>query len=83
VPGIGEIIGGRLREERLDVLLEAMAQHQLSEKEYWWHLDLRRYGSAPHAGFGLGFERMLMFVTGVGNIHDVIPFAGTPGTAEF
>ena len=83
MPGIGEIIGGRLREERLDVLLEAMAQHQLSEKEYWWYLDLRRYGSAPHAGFGLGFERMLMFVTGVGNIRDVIPFARTPGTAEF
>ena len=83
VPGIGEIIGGSQREERLDVLREAMAQHHLSEKEYWWYLDLRRYGSVPHAGFGLGFERMLMFVTGVGNIRDVIPFARTPGTAEF
>lgn len=83
VPGIGEIIGGSQREERLEVLREAMAQHQLSEKEYWWYLDLRRYGSVPHAGFGLGFERMLMFVTGVGNIRDVIPFARTPGAAEF
>ena len=83
VPGIGEIIGGSQREERLDVLRENMAQHKLSEKEYWWYLDLRRYGSVPHAGFGLGFERMLMFVTGVGNIRDVIPFARTPGTAEF
>ena len=83
VPGIGEIIGGSQREERLDVLREAMAQHHLSEKEYWWYLDLRRYGTVPHAGFGLGFERMLMFVTGVANIRDVIPFARTPGTAEF
>jgi asparaginyl-tRNA synthetase len=83
VPGIGEIIGGSQREERLDVLRENMAQHKLSEKEYWWYLDLRRYGTVPHAGFGLGFERMLMFVTGVANIRDVIPFARTPGTAEF
>ena len=65
------------------VLRENMAQHKLSEKEYWWYLDLRRYGTVPHAGFGMGFERMLMFVTGVGNIRDVIPFARTPGTAEF
>jgi asparaginyl-tRNA synthetase len=83
VPGIGEIIGGSQREERLEVLREAMAHHQLPEKEYWWYLDLRRYGTVPHAGFGLGFERMLMFVTGVGNIRDVIPFARTPGTADF
>jgi len=83
VPGIGEIIGGSQREERLEVLRENMAQHKLSEKEYWWYVDLRRYGSVPHAGFGLGFERLLMFVTGVGNIRDVIPFARTPGTAEF
>ena len=83
VPGIGEIIGGSQREERLDVLRENMAQHHLSEKEYWWYLDLRRYGTVPHSGFGLGFERMLMFVTGVANIRDVIPFARTPGTAEF
>jgi asparaginyl-tRNA synthetase len=65
VPGIGEIIGGSQREERLDVLRENMAQHQLEREDYWWYLDLRRYGSVPHAGFGLGFERMLMFVTGV------------------
>jgi asparaginyl-tRNA synthetase len=83
VPGIGEIIGGSQREERLQILRENMAQHHLSEKEYWWYLELRRYGSVPHAGFGLGFERMLMFVTGVGNIRDVIPFARTPGAAEF
>ena len=83
VPGIGEIIGGSQREERLDVLREGMALHHLDEKNYWWYLDLRRYGSVPHAGFGLGFERMLMLVTGVANIRDVIPFARTPGTAEF
>ncbi|MCF7687922.1 MAG: asparagine--tRNA ligase [Cephaloticoccus sp.] len=83
VPGIGEIIGGSQREERLDVLRENMARHHLSEKDYWWYLDLRRYGTVPHSGFGLGFERMLMFVTGVANIRDVIPFARTPGTAEF
>lgn len=83
VPGIGEIIGGSQREERLDILRENMAQHQLPEKDYWWYVDLRRYGTVPHAGFGLGFERMLMFVTGVGNIRDVIPFARTPGTADF
>ena len=83
VPGIGEIIGGSQREERLEVLKEGMALHHLSEKDDWWYLDLRRYGSVPHAGFGLGFERMLMFVTGVANIRDVIPFARTPGSAEF
>jgi asparaginyl-tRNA synthetase len=83
VPGIGEIIGGSQREERLDRLRAGMMLHHLDEKSYWWYLDLRRYGSVPHAGFGLGFERMLMFVTGVANIRDVIPFARTPGTAEF
>nr|WP_275106726.1 asparagine--tRNA ligase [Oceanipulchritudo coccoides] len=83
VPGIGEIIGGSQREERLDRLDAAMEHHELSKEDYWWYRDLRRYGSAPHAGFGLGFERMLMFVTGVGNIRDVIPFARTPGNAEF
>jgi asparaginyl-tRNA synthetase len=83
VPGIGEIIGGSQREERLEVLRENLAHHQLPEKEYWWYLDLRRYGTVPHAGFGLGFERMLMFVTGVANIRDVIPFARTPGSADF
>jgi asparaginyl-tRNA synthetase len=83
VPGIGEIIGGSQREERLEVLRENMARHHLPEKDYWWYLDLRRYGTVPHAGFGLGFERMLMFVTGVPNIRDVIPFARTPGSADF
>jgi asparaginyl-tRNA synthetase len=83
VPGIGEIIGGSQREERLAELRAGMMLHHLDEKNYWWYLDLRRYGSVPHAGFGLGFERMLMFVTGVGNIRDVIPFARTPGTADF
>jgi asparaginyl-tRNA synthetase len=83
VPGIGEIIGGSQREERLEVLDAAMEHHGLSKEEYGWYRDLRRYGSAPHAGFGLGFERMLMFVTGVANIRDVIPFARTPGNAEF
>ncbi len=83
VPGIGEIIGGSQREERLDVLLEAMRAHGLSETDYGWYLDLRRYGSVPHAGYGMGFERLLMFVTGVSNIRDVIPFARTPGHAEY
>jgi len=83
VPGIGEVIGGSQREERLDVLRESLAFHQLSEKDYWWYVDLRRFGTVPHAGFGLGFERLLMFLTGVANIRDVIPFARTPGSAEF
>lgn len=83
VPGIGEIVGGSQREERLDVLEENMRRHSMSLEDYKWYLDLRRYGTVPHAGFGLGFERMLMFVTGVANIRDVIPFARTPGTAEF
>lgn len=83
VPGIGEVVGGSQREERLDVLRANMARHGLNEDDYWWYLDLRRYGSVPHAGFGLGFERMLMFITGVQNIRDVIPFPRTPGSAEF
>jgi len=83
VPGIGEIIGGSQREERLDRLDAAMDKHELSKDDYWWYRDLRKFGTAPHAGFGLGFERMLMFVTGVSNIRDVIPFARTPGNAEF
>jgi asparaginyl-tRNA synthetase len=83
VPGIGEVIGGAQREERLEQLLENMKFHKLKPEEYWWYVDLRRYGSVPHAGFGLGFERLLMFLTGVSNIRDVIPFARTPGSAEF
>ena len=83
VSGIGEIIGGSQREERLSVLQENMRSHGVREEDYWWYLDLRRFGTVPHAGFGLGFERLLMFVTGVSNIRDVIPFARTPGNAEF
>jgi len=83
VPGIGEVIGGAQREERLDVLRENMRYHKLREEDYGWYLDLRRYGTVPHAGFGAGFERLLMFLTGVSNIRDVIPFARTPGNAEF
>src|SRR5213082_637520 len=83
VPGIGEIVGGSQREERLEVLEESMRRHKMDPADYKWYLDLRRYGTVPHSGFGLGFERMLMFVTGVSNIRDVIPFARTPGSAEF
>lgn len=83
VPGIGEIVGGAQREERLDVLQANMKEHNLSEEDYWWYVDLRKYGTCPHAGFGMGFERMLMFVTGMKNIRDVIPFARTPGSCEF
>jgi asparaginyl-tRNA synthetase len=83
VPGIGEIVGGSQREERLDVLEQNLRRHALDPADYKWYLDLRRYGTVPHSGFGLGFERMLMFVTGVSNIRDVIPFARTPGSAEF
>jgi len=83
VPGIGEVIGGSQREERRDQLRENMRFQKLREEDYGWYLDLRRYGTVPHAGFGLGFERLLMFLTGVANIRDVIPFARTPGSAEF
>jgi len=83
VPGIGEIVGGSQREERLEVLKQNMRWHKMDPADYKWYLDLRRYGTVPHSGFGLGFERMLMFVTGVSNIRDVIPFARTPGSAEF
>ncbi|PQO44445.1 asparagine--tRNA ligase [Blastopirellula marina] len=83
VPKVGEIIGGSQREERLDVLESRMAEQGLNAEEYWWYLDLRRYGTVPHAGFGLGLERVLQFITGMGNIRDVIPFPRTPGWAEF
>ena len=83
VPGIGEVIGGSQREERLDVLEANMRRQNLRPEDYWWYADLRRYGTVPHAGFGLGFERLLMLLTGVPNIRDVIPFARTPGTADF
>jgi len=83
VPKVGEIIGGSQREERLDVLQQRMKEQNLEPEGYWWYLDLRRYGTVPHSGFGLGLERVLQFVTGMANIRDVIPFPRTPGTAEF
>lgn len=83
VPGIGEIIGGSQREERLDVLKERMAEMGLKEEDYWWYLELRKYGGVVHSGYGLGFERMIMYVTGMSNIRDVLPFPRTPKTAEF
>jgi asparaginyl-tRNA synthetase len=83
VPRIGELIGGSQREERMDVLQARMAEMGLSEEDYWWYLDSRRYGTAPHAGFGMGFERMLMLVTGVANIRDVMPFPRTPNSLDF
>ena len=82
-PGIGEIVGGSQREERLDILLEKCKAFNIHEEELWWYLDTRKFGSVPHAGFGLGFERMVMFVTGMSNIRDVIPFPRTPQNAEF
>jgi asparaginyl-tRNA synthetase len=82
-PGIGEIVGGSQREERLDVLKEKMAVLDIPEEELWWYLDLRKYGTAVHSGFGLGFERLVMFVTGMTNIRDVIPYPRTPQNAEF
>jgi asparaginyl-tRNA synthetase len=83
VPRVGEIIGGSQREERHDVLARRMREAGLDEKPYWWYFDLRRYGSVPHSGFGLGLERMMMYLTGLKNIRDVIPFPRTPGNAEF
>ncbi|WP_435135106.1 asparagine--tRNA ligase [Formosa sp. A9] len=82
-PGIGEIVGGAQREERLEVLKQKMAVLDIDEKELWWYLDLRKYGTAVHSGFGLGFERLVMFATGMTNIRDVIPFPRTPQNAEF
>lgn len=83
VPRVGEIIGGSQREERLDVLEMRMKEQGLDPQSYWWYVDLRRYGTVPHSGFGLGLERVLQFVTGMGNIRDVIPFPRTPGSADF
>jgi len=82
-PGIGEIVGGSQREERLDVLSSRMAEHGLDREAYRWYLDLRRYGTVPHAGFGLGFERTLSYITGLSNVRDAIPFPRTPGNARF
>jgi asparaginyl-tRNA synthetase len=83
VPKVGEIIGGSQREERLDVLEKRMVEAGLRPEDYWWYLDLRRFGTVPHAGFGLGLERVVQFITGMANIRDVIPFPRTPGNAEF
>lgn len=83
VPGVGEIIGGSQREERHDVLLERIDEFKLNREDYWWYLELRKFGTATHSGFGLGFERMIMYLTGVSNIRDVIPFPRTPKNCEF
>lgn len=83
VPGVGEIIGGSQREEREDVLLERIEEFGLNKEDYWWYLELRKFGTATHSGFGLGFERMIMYLTGVSNIRDVIPFPRTPKNCEF
>ena len=83
VPGIGEIIGGSQREERLDLLEQRIADLGMNPEQYKYYLDLRRYGSCKHAGYGLGFERLVMYLTGVGNIRDVIPHPRTVGNAEF
>jgi asparaginyl-tRNA synthetase len=83
VPQVGEIIGGSQREERLDILLDRMRQMDLNEADYWWYIDLRKFGSVPHSGFGLGFERVVQWVSGMGNIRDCIPFPRTPGSADF
>ena len=83
VPGVGEIIGGSQREERLDVLKSRMAELNLSEEDYWWYLNLRKYGGTKHAGYGLGFERIIMYITGVSNIRDVLPYPRTVGNAEY
>ena len=82
-PKIGEIIGGSQREERLDVLERRINEMEIIPDDLWWYLDLRKYGTVPHAGFGLGFERVVQFMTGMGNIRDVIPFPRTPLSAEF
>ncbi len=83
VPGVGELIGGSQREERLDLLLERIKELGLKEEDYWWYLELRKFGTTRHAGYGLGFERMIMYLTGMGNIRDVVPFPRTVKNAEF
>ena len=83
VPGVGEIIGGSQREERLDVLLSRMNELGLKEEDYWWYLNLRKFGGTKHAGFGLGFERIVMYITGVSNIREVIPYPRTVNHAEY
>ena len=83
VPGIGELVGGSQREDDLETLKRRMAECGLDAQDYWWYLELRKYGGVPHAGFGMGFERLVMYLTGVSNIRDVLPFPRTTGSAEF
>lgn len=83
VAGVGEIIGGSEREYRHEILLGRMKEMNLNPDDYWWYLDTRRFGSVPHSGFGLGFERAMLFITGMQNIRDVIPFPRTPKNAQF
>eukprot|EP00873_Tetraselmis_striata_P032808 jgi/Tetstr1/453072/TSEL_040107.t1 len=83
VPKVGELIGGSQREERLDVLLARLKESGMDEETYWWYIELRKYGSVPHSGFGLGFERLILFATGIENIREVIPFPRWPGHAAF
>ena len=83
VPGIGELCGGSQREERLDLLTKRIEELHMNPKDYWWYLELRKYGSVTHSGFGMGFERMIMYLTGVANIRDVLPFPRTTRFAEF
>jgi asparaginyl-tRNA synthetase len=83
VPGVGELIGGSQREDNYEKLVRRMEEMKMDVNNYWWYLDLRKYGSVPHAGFGLGFERAVMYISGMSNIRDVIPFPRTPKNAEF
>ena len=83
VPRIGELVGGSQREERLDRLTQRIVELGQNPEDYWWYLDLRRFGSVPHSGFGMGFERMIMLLTGISNIRDVLPFPSTTGSLEF
>ena len=83
VPGVGEIIGGSQREERLEVLERRMEELNLNKEDYWWYMDLRKYGGTRHAGFGLGFERLVMYLSGMANIRDVLPYPRTTGSAVF
>ena len=82
-PSVGEIVGGSQREERFDKLVQRMNKLKINQDELWWYLDLRKFGTAVHSGFGLGFERLVLFVTGMSNIRDVIPYPRTPQSAEF
>ena len=83
VPGVGELIGGSQREENYDKLVKRMEELNMNTDDYWWYLELRKYGGVNHAGYGLGFERLVMYLTGMSNIRDVIPFPRTVGTADF